>query len=147
MQNRPLIILQVEDTPADAQLTALAMDAGKIPHSLHVVTDGGQAVEFLKRSGPYADSPRPDVILLDIDLPRLNGNEVLEFIKSDDQLKSIPVIIFSTSDSEEIKKHAYDLHANSYVVKPMDLAGFMQKVQAIAEYWCKVSEIAMQPAA
>jgi chemotaxis family two-component system response regulator Rcp1 len=139
---RALSILQVEDTPSDAHLTAYAMHLADVPHSLHVVTDGSQALDFLKRAGRYADAPRPDLILLDLDLPRLHGSKVLEFIKQDDGLKTIPVIIFSTSDTAESKKHAYELHANSYVVKPMDLAAFTKKVRSIADYWCNTSETA-----
>jgi CheY-like chemotaxis protein len=139
---RRLTILQVEDTPSDAELTAYAMHLADIPHSLHVVTDGAQALDFLKRAGLFSDAPRPDIILLDLDLPRLNGSEVLEFIKEDDELKTIPVIIFSTSDTAESKMHAYELHANSYVVKPMDLAAFTKKVRSIADYWCNTSEMA-----
>lgn len=141
MIRRPLTILQVEDTPSDAQLTAYAMDLADVPHSLHVVTDGTQAIDFLKRSGQYRDAPRPDLILLDLELPRLNGNEVLEFIRADATLKTLPVIIFSTCDTAESKRHAYELHANSYVVKPMDMTSFMRKVKSIADYWCNTSEI------
>src|ERR1700683_2762108 len=114
--HRPITILQVEDTAADAQLTARAMNLVNIPHSLHVVTDGAKALEFLQRTGIYSKAPRPDLILLDLELPKLNGNEVLEFIKGDEQLKTIPVVIFSTQDTAASKKHAYELHANSYVV-------------------------------
>lgn len=118
------------------------MNLGKIPYSMHVVTDGAQAIGFLKRDTPYSHAPRPDVILLDLNLPRLNGNEVLEIIKSDEVLRAIPVIVFSTSPAPQDKKHAYDLHANSYVVKPQDMETFIKKVQSIAEYWCNTSEIA-----
>ena len=109
---------RVEDTPSDVQLTAYAMKLGDIPHTLCVVTDGAQAIAFLKRSAPFGDAPRPDLILLDLELPCLNGNDVLEFIKGDERLQTIPVIIFSTHDTPGSKKHAYELHANSYVVKP-----------------------------
>jgi chemotaxis family two-component system response regulator Rcp1 len=139
---RPLTILQVEDTPSDAQLTAYAMHLADIPHSLHLVTDGAQALDFLKRVGRYGDAPRPDLLLLDLDLPRLHGSEVLEFIKGDDGLKTIPVIIFSSSDTAQNKRHAYELHANSYVVKPMDLDAFTKKVRSIADYWCNTAEMA-----
>jgi CheY-like chemotaxis protein len=139
---RPLRILQVEDSPADVELTAYAMRDGGLPYSLQVVTDGSQALAFLKRSESYCDAPRPDLILLDMELPGLTGDQVLEFVKSDDDLKTIPVVIFSSYDTEDRKKHAYELYANSYVVKPMDMATFKQKVQSIAEYWRNTSEVA-----
>jgi two-component system, chemotaxis family, response regulator Rcp1 len=139
---RPLRILQVEDTPADAELTFYAMRDGGVPYSLQVVTDGEQALAFLKHSEPYCDAPRPDLILLDMDLPGVTGDQVLEFIKNHDDLKTIPVIIFSSCDTSDSKKHAYELYANSYVVKPMDMATFKQKVQSIAEYWRNTSETA-----
>ncbi len=138
---RPLIILQVEDTLSDAQMTAYALDLGEISHSMHVVSDGSQAMDFLRRTGQYCYAPRPDLILLDLELPILGGNEVLEFIKSDNHFKAIPVIIFSTQDTAESKAHAYELHANSYVVKPMDMATFVKRVQSIGDYWCNTSEV------
>jgi chemotaxis family two-component system response regulator Rcp1 len=138
--HRPLRILQVEDTQGDAQMTALAMKAGKIPHILQVVTDGVQAIDYLTKKDPFADAARPDLILLDLDLPRLKGDQVLEFIKGEESLREIPVIIFSSHDSAESKHHAYQLHANSYVVKPQDLEAFTSKVQSIADYWCNTSE-------
>jgi chemotaxis family two-component system response regulator Rcp1 len=140
MNGRPVTILQVEDTLEDAQLTAYAIKSAEIPHAIHVVTDGAQAIDFLKQSEPFGDQPRPDLILLDLELPKLNGSEVLEFIKADDRLRTIPVIIFSTADNVESKKHAYELHANSYVVKPMLMDEFVKKVQAIANYWYNTSD-------
>jgi two-component system, chemotaxis family, response regulator Rcp1 len=143
LDGRPLTILQVEDTPSDAALTAYAMRIGEIPHSLHVVVDGAKALEFLRRTGPYFDAPRPDLILLDLELPRLNGNEVLQVIKNDEKLRTIPVIVFSAEDTAASKKHAYELHANSYVVKPLTMDAFTKKVQSIADYWSNTSEISM----
>ena len=121
-------------------MTAFAMKQGNIPHVLQVVTDGVQAIDYLTRKAPFSDATRPDLILLDLDLPRLKGDQVLEFIKGDDSLKEIPVIIFSSHDTAESKHHAYHLHANSYVVKPIDMETFTAKVQAIAEYWWTTSE-------
>jgi CheY-like chemotaxis protein len=141
--SRPLIILQVEDSPADAALTAYAMQIGDIPYSMNVVNDGSKAIAFLEQVEPYKEAPRPDLILLDLDLPKMNGNEVLEFIKADESLMTIPVIIFSTHESPESKKHAYELHCNSYVVKPMDLDTFRERVQEIAQYWCNTSQISL----
>jgi CheY-like chemotaxis protein/uncharacterized protein YjbJ (UPF0337 family) len=140
MSRRPLIILQVEDTLTDVQLTAYAMKLGDIEHSMHVVSDGMQAIEFLTHSGRYITAPRPDLILLDVELPGRNGHEVLEFIKNEEELRTIPVIIFSNSESEESKQHAYQLHANSYVVKPTGMAAFTKTVQCIMDYWCNTSE-------
>jgi CheY-like chemotaxis protein len=137
--HRPLVILQVEDTPSDVLLTARAMELCEVPHLIHVVSDGKSAIEFLTRQGPHEHAPRPDLILLDLELPRLSGTDVLEFVKNNDALKSIPVIIFSTCEAAPIQKHAYDLHANSYVVKPSDLETFTRRVQSIADYWCNTS--------
>jgi two-component system, chemotaxis family, response regulator Rcp1 len=139
------IILQVEDTPVDAELTAYAMKLVDIPHSVYVVEDGAKALDFLRHVAPYRDAPRPDLILLDLELPKLHGSEVLEFVKSDKELKTIPVIIFSTEDTDASKTRAYELHANSYVVKPMNLDTFMKKVHSIAEYWSNTSEGAARP--
>lgn len=138
---RPLIILQVEDSTADALLTASAMEGGDIPYSLYLIPDGAEAIDFLKRRGSHRDAPRPHVVILDLDVPSLNGNEVLEFIKGDADLMTIPVIIFSGRDTAQSKQYAYEHHANSYVVKPMDLAGFTKKIQSIAEYWGDTSEL------
>jgi CheY-like chemotaxis protein len=110
-ENRQLRILQVEDTEADAHMTALALKEGNIPHILHVVTDGEQAVDYLKRKLPFTEALRPDLILLDLDLPRLKGEEVLELIKNHESLKAIPVIIFSTHNTNKSKHNAYKLHA------------------------------------
>jgi CheY-like chemotaxis protein len=140
-ENRPIRILHVEDTEADADMTALALKEGNIPHMLHVVTDGAQAVDYLMRKPPYKEAARPDLILLDLDLPRLRGEEVLELIKNHESLRAIPIIIFSTYNTNKSKHNAYKLHANSYVVKPNDTKTFMEKVQAIAHYWSNVSEL------
>jgi chemotaxis family two-component system response regulator Rcp1 len=142
---RSLLILQVEDTPTDAMLTARAMALGDVNYAIQVVNDGAQAIAYLTQKEPYLRAPRPDLILLDLDLPKLNGNEVLRIIKADENLRTIPVIIFSTSESAENKQHAYELHANSYVVKPIDIETFTTRVQAIAEYWSKTSENAPFP--
>jgi CheY-like chemotaxis protein len=141
MVNRPLTILQVEDTPSDVVLTAYALKAGETPYVIHVVRDGQQAIEFLQRTKGFADAPRPDMILLDLSLPRLNGHEVLRVIKSDKSLRTIPVIIFTTLDTDEGQQLAYELCANSYVVKPLDLAKFTAAIQSIASYWGKTSSI------
>jgi two-component system, chemotaxis family, response regulator Rcp1 len=134
-ENRSLTILQVEDTPSDAVLTAHALRGGAVQHSVHVVGDGNKALVFLKHGDGFADSPRPDLIILDLSLPGLNGHEVLDLIKKDESLRTIPVVIFTTLDTAESQRLAYELCANSYVVKPLGLAEFTKKVQSIASYW------------
>jgi CheY-like chemotaxis protein len=141
MLNRPLTILQVEDTPSDVVLTAHALRTVGIPYLIHVVRDGQQAVAFLKRDEGFSDAPRPDMILLDLSLPRLNGHEVLRVIKSDKSLRTIPVVIFTTLDTDEGQQLAYELCANSYVVKPPDLAKFSAAIQSIVSYWGKTSSL------
>ena len=137
---RPLTILQVEDNPSDVALTAYALKASGISHSVHVVNDGGQALAFL-RSPDDPAHPRPDLILLDMSLPGMNGHEVLREIKCDSALKAIPVVIFSTLDSDRAQQLAYELQANSYVVKPQELARFVAAMRAIESYWSNTSAL------
>jgi CheY-like chemotaxis protein len=134
-KDRPLIILQIEDTPSDAALTAEALKESDIPYTIRVVPDGKRALGFLKNAKGFEDAPRPDLILLDLDLPGLNGGEILRIIKNDEKLKIIPVIIFTTQGTEEVQRNAYENFANSFVVKPLDFAKFMETVQSIASYW------------
>jgi CheY-like chemotaxis protein len=138
-ENRQLIILQVEDTPSDAALTAHALREGDIPYAIHVVPNGQRALQFLKHAEGFRDAPRPDLILLDLNLPGMNGQEVLIAIKQDDGLKTIPVVVFTTLSSEDSQRLAYANCANSYVVKPFDFSGFMRRVQSIAQYWSQTS--------
>jgi two-component system response regulator len=142
--SRPLRILQVEDTASDVFLTALALNQTQIPHSIQVMPTGRQAIEFLKRGEGFEDGSRPDLILLDLSLPGVNGEEVLEFIKSTEALKAIPVVIFTTQDSDEIQLRAYQHCANSYVVKPLDLAKFTTAVQSVVSYWSQTSTLVPQ---
>jgi two-component system, chemotaxis family, response regulator Rcp1 len=135
IQSRSFTILQVEDTPSDAALTARALKASGIPHWIQIVTDGEQALAFLTRRAKFADAPRPDLVLLDLGLPGLTGHDVLNVIKHDDDLRSIPVVVFTTLDTEESQILAYERFANSYVVKPSDLSSFIAKIQAIVSYW------------
>jgi CheY-like chemotaxis protein len=134
-ESRSLTILQVEDTPSDAILTAHALREGPVQHSIHVVGDGNKALVFLKRGEGFADCPRPDLIILDLSLPGLNGHEVLDVIKKDESLRTIPVVVFTTLDTVESLRLAYEQCANSYIVKPLGLAEFTKKVQSIASYW------------
>jgi CheY-like chemotaxis protein len=140
-KQRVINILQVEDTPSDAVLTEHALKSSGVPHSTRVITNGSDAITFLKNRDESHDGPRPDLILLDLSLPGVNGHEVLKFIKGDPELKRIPVVIFSTLASDESQLTAYGNSANSYVVKPLDLATFTSTVQSIALYWSQTSEV------
>jgi len=135
---RSIEILLVEDNPGDARLTIEAMREAKVRNRMHVVEDGVEAMAFLRRQGRFGEAPRPDLILLDLNLPRKDGREVLAEVKADPALKRIPVVILTTSRAEEDVLRAYDLHANCYVTKPVDLAQFMKIVSQIDEFWVKV---------
>jgi len=137
-RNGPIEILLVEDNPGDVRLTKEALKEGKVYSNLHTVKDGVEAMEFLRRQGKYKDVPRPDIILLDLNLPRKDGREVLEEIKSDNELKRIPVVVLTTSKAEEDVLRTYNLHANCYVTKPVDLEKFMVVVKSIDVFWLTV---------
>lgn len=128
---RPAEILLVEDNPADVRLTREALHEGKVRNSLSVASDGVEALEFLRRQGRHADAPTPDLILLDLNLPRKDGREVLEEIKADPALRHIPIVVLTSSQAEQDILRAYDLHANCYVTKPVDLDQFIHVVQSI----------------
>jgi len=134
----PVEILLVEDNPGDERLTREALREGKVYHNLHWVKDGVQAMEFLRRQGKYASVPRPDIVLLDLNLPKKDGREVLEEIKSDEDLKRIPVVVLTTSKAEEDVLRTYNLHANCYVTKPVDLEKFIVVVKSIDVFWLTV---------
>ncbi|MEI7771271.1 MAG: response regulator [Chloroflexales bacterium] len=131
-------ILLVEDSPTDVLITKDALAEARMLNTISVVDDGVEALAFLRKQAPYADARRPDLILLDLNLPRKSGREVLAEIKVDPALKYIPVVVLTTSQAEEDVWMAYELHANSYVVKPLDLAAFVQTVQSIRHYWLSV---------
>jgi len=135
---KPIEILLVEDSPADILITREAFADAKLANTLHVVEDGVRAMEFLRREGSYASFPRPDLILLDLNLPRKNGREVLAEIKADAEFKSIPVIILTTSSADEDILQAYDLHANCYVIKPVGFDNFLKAIQSIQNFWFSV---------
>jgi two-component system, chemotaxis family, response regulator Rcp1 len=135
---RPIEILLVEDNPGDADLAREALEGGKINNNLFVVTDGEAAMDFLYKGGAYADMPRPDLILLDLNLPRKDGREVLADIKADDDLKRIPVVILTTSKSEEDILKSYNLHANCYITKPIVLNQFIKVVRCIEDFWLSI---------
>jgi chemotaxis family two-component system response regulator Rcp1 len=129
-------ILLVEDNPADIELTRQGFLEAKVKHNLHVARDGKEALSFLRREGKFAKATRPDLILLDLNMPKMDGREVLRQIKTDDDLKSIPVVILTTSDATEDILKAYSLHANSYMTKPMDFDQFVTEVtKGVSDYW------------
>ena len=134
----PLEILLVEDNPGDATLTMEALKDGKLRNRVHLAEDGVEALAFLRRDGKWAHSPRPDLVLLDLNLPRKDGREVLKEIKADEDLKRIPVVVLSTSGAEEDIIRSYDLHANCYVSKPVDLREFMKIVKSIEDFWFSI---------
>jgi CheY-like chemotaxis protein len=137
-ENRPVEILLVEDNPGDERLTREALKEGKVYSNLYWAKDGVEAMEFLRRQGRYADAVRPDIVLLDLNLPKKDGREVLQEIKNDEDLKRIPVVILTTSKAEEDVLKTYNLHANCYVTKPVDLEKFIVVVKSIDRFWLTV---------
>lgn len=138
---QPINILLVEDNPGDVDLTREALEAAKVANRLFVCEDGEQALDFLFRRGEYADVPRPDLILLDLNLPKKSGQEVLEEIRADAELTKVPVVILTTSQADEDVCHAYRLHANCYVMKPVNFKQFLKVIQAIEEFWLEVVKL------
>ncbi|PGF15327.1 two-component system response regulator [Natrinema sp. CBA1119] len=136
--SEPAQILLVEDNPGDVRLTKEAFKQGRIENDLHVVSDGIEALAFLSQEGEYADAPRPDLILLDLNLPGKGGAEVLEELKEDPVLRSIPVIVLTSSRAEEDVVKSYELHANAYLTKPVDPDEFIQTVRAFEKFWFSV---------
>ena len=142
LQNsRPIEVLLVEDNPGDVRLTREALKEGKVRNNLHVAADGVEALRFLRREGDHRNAVRPDLILLDLNLPRKSGREVLVEIKADPDLRRIPVIILSTSASDDDVASAYDLAANCYVTKPVDLDEFIGVVRAIDSFWLSLARL------
>jgi two-component system response regulator len=131
-------ILLVEDSPTDVLLTQEALQHAKVLNNLHIVDNGEEAIAFVRREGKYASAPRPDLILLDLNLPRKDGREVLLEIKADEYLKRIPVVVLTTSGAEEDVLRAYDAHANCYITKPVDFDQFARVVQSIEDFWFTV---------
>jgi two-component system, chemotaxis family, response regulator Rcp1 len=138
---RSIEILLIEDNPGDVDLTKEALQDAKVRNRLSVVDDGAKAVDFLYKRGEYADAPRPDIILLDLNLPKKDGRQVLEEIKADPQLAEIPVVILTTSQAEEDIIRSYQLHANCYITKPVDFKQFMHVVKSIEEFWLTVVKL------
>ena len=138
---RPIDILLVEDNPADVRLTIEALKDGKVYSNLHVVVDGEEALAFLRREGEHHGAVRPDLVLLDLNLPKIDGREVLREIKADEKLRAIPVVILTTSRSEEDIAKSYDLHANCYITKPVDLTQFMKIAKAVQDFWLTIVKL------
>lgn len=134
-------ILLVEDNPGDVRLTREALKEAKVRNNLHVVDDGAEALDFLHRRGDYASSPRPHLVLLDLELPGKNGHEVLEDMKADEKLKDIPVVVLTSSEAEEDILRAYELNVNCYVTKPVELDEFLRVVRAIEDFWLTVVKL------
>jgi two-component system, chemotaxis family, response regulator Rcp1 len=138
---RPVEILLVEDNPGDVRLTREALKEAKVRNSLSVAGDGVEAMAFLRREGSYATAPRPDIVLLDLNLPKKDGREVLAEVKADPDLRRIPVVILTTSKAEEDILKTYDLHANCFVTKPVDFDQFIRVIQSIEGFWLTIVQL------
>jgi two-component system, chemotaxis family, response regulator Rcp1 len=138
-------VLLVEDSPGDVRLTREAFKDAKVHINLHVASDGTEAMDFLNREGKHANVPRPDLILLDLNLPKKDGREVLKEIKENPALKSIPVVILTTSSSDADILRSYRLHANCYITKPVGLDGFLEVVKSIDSFWLSVVKLPREP--
>lgn len=134
-------VLLVEDSPGDVRLTREALKEGKVRNNLNVVSDGVEAMEYLRRQGPYAGAVRPDIVLLDLNMPRKDGREVLAEMKADKGLKRIPVVILTTSEAEQDILRTYDLHANCYLTKPVDLDQFISIVKSVEDFWLTIVKL------
>jgi two-component system response regulator len=134
----PAEILLVEDSPSDVLMTREALQSAKVANNLHVVEDGVEAMQFLRCQGQYANIPRPHLVLLDLNLPRKTGHEVLAEIKNDPTLKTIPVVVLTTSNAEKDVLQSYGLHANCYITKPIDFPNFATVIQSIERFWFTV---------
>jgi CheY-like chemotaxis protein len=142
---RAIEILLVEDNPGDVRLIVEALKEGRVRHNLRVAHDGVEALAFLRREGHFVDAPRPDLILLDLNLPRMDGREVLAEVKSDADLKIIPVVVLTTSGAEQDILHSYQLQANCYITKPVDLAQFITVVRSIEDFWLTIVTLPSRP--
>jgi len=138
---KPIEIVLVEDSPGDVRLTREALKESKVRNNLHVAIDGVEAMAFLRREGKYANVPKPDLILLDLNLPKKDGREVLAEIKSDEHLRSIPVVILTTSQAEEDILRTYNLHANCYITKPVNFDRFVEVLRCIENFWLTIVKL------
>ena len=136
--HQPIEILLAEDSPSDALLTRRALEEGKLLNRLHIVEDGVKAIAFLRRQAPYASAPRPHLIILDLNMPKKDGREVLAEIKADQDLKVIPVVVLTTSSAEADVLRSYQLHANSYISKPFDFDSFAAAIRSLETFWFAV---------
>lgn len=134
-------VLLVDDSEDDIELTALAFEKGRFGNKLSVARDGVEGLRFLRREGPFDDAPRPDLILLDLNMPRMDGRTMLGHLKSDEDLHRIPVVVLTTSDAEHDVRKAYDLHANSYLTKPVEFGAFVDVVKQLADYWLSLVKL------
>jgi chemotaxis family two-component system response regulator Rcp1 len=143
--HRLVEILLVEDNPSDVLLTQIAMRECKIANRLNLTVDGELALAFLRRAPPYQEAPRPDLVLLDLNLPRMDGRELLREIKADADLRTIPVVVLTTSSAESDVLRSYDLHANAYVTKPLDMEQFVRVVKGIDDFWFGIVRLPRRP--
>lgn len=143
---RPIEVLLVEDSPGDVRLTREALREGKIRNNLSHVPDGVEAMAFLRHEGQYADVPKPDIVLLDLNMPRKDGREVLAEMKADPRLKRIPVVVLTTSEAEQDILKTYDLHANCYLTKPVDLDQFISIVRSVENFWLQLVKLPREAA-
>jgi two-component system, chemotaxis family, response regulator Rcp1 len=141
LQGRPVDILMVEDNPGDVRLTQEALKESKLRNNLALARDGEEALAYLHREGAFANVLRPDLILLDLNLPKVDGREVLAVIKADPELRRIPVVVLTTSNAEQDIVHVYDLHANCYITKPVDIDQFVKVVQSIEDFWFTIVKL------
>lgn len=139
--NKIIDILLVEDNPGDARLALEALKDSKVKNKMYHVENGVEAMAFLRKQGKHADKPRPDLVLLDLNMPKKDGREVLTEIKADDDLKRIPVVILTVSKAEEDVLKAYDLHANCFITKPIDLSQFLKVVKSIEDFWLTIVKL------
>ncbi len=137
----PVEILLVEDNPGDVRLTQEVLRDGRVQNNMSVAKDGVDAISFLQQTGEYAGAPRPDIILLDLNLPKKDGREVLAEIKADSDLKNIPVVVLTTSSAEQDVFRSYDLHANCYITKPVDLDQFIRVIRSIEDFWLTIVKL------
>ena len=144
MDEKKIEVLLIEDNPGDVRLTREALKDGRLATELHTVKDGVEAMAFLCREGEYSDAPRPDLILLDLNLPRKDGREVLAGVKADDKLKQIPVVVLTSSESDTDISRCYNLRANCYITKPVGLEQFSTAVRAIEDFWFTIVKLPLQ---
>ena len=140
-EGMPISILLVEDNAGDVRLTQEALKEGRVANTLHVVNDGVEALQFLRREGKYSNAPRPDLILLDLNLPRLDGRQVLSEVKKDPELKRIPIVVLTTSKAEEDVLETYDLYANCYIAKPVEFDKFVGVIKMIDQFWLTIVKL------